>query len=154
VLAVMPTRYQDIWTAAKGFYKTEPAVADGGEVIIYAPHVTEVSETHREIYDIGYHCRDYFVKQWDRFKDMHWGVLAHSTHMRGQGTYDPDTGKERLRINVTLATGIPRSVCESINVGYLDPTTVDLHAMRHDPDTFVVPNAGEVLYRLSSDKES
>ena len=154
VLAVMPTRYQDIWTAAKGFYKTEPAVADGGEVIIYAPHVTEVSETHREIYDIGYHCRDYFVKQWDRFKDVHWGVLAHSTHMRGQGTYDPDTGKERLRINVTLATGIPRSVCESINVGYLDPTTVDLHAMRHDPDTFVVPNAGEVLYRLSSDKES
>ncbi len=49
VLAVMPTRYGDIWTAAKGFYKTEPAVADGGEVIIYAPHVTDVSETHREI---------------------------------------------------------------------------------------------------------
>ncbi len=154
VLAVMPTRYQDIWTAAKGFYKTEPAVADGGEVIIYAPHVTELSERHHEIYEIGYHCRDYFVKQWDRYKDVHWGVLAHSTHMRGQGTYDSDTGEERLRINVTLATGIPRAVCESINVGYLDPATLDLKALQADPRTFVVPNAGEVLYRLRSDKES
>ncbi|HET9126622.1 MAG TPA: lactate racemase domain-containing protein, partial [Propionibacteriaceae bacterium] len=88
VISVMPTRYDDIWTAAKGFYKLEPAVADGGEVVIYAPHVTEVSEVHKEIYEIGYHCRDYFVKQWDRFKHIHWGVLAHSTHLRGAGVYD------------------------------------------------------------------
>src|SRR5690606_13019734 len=112
VIAVMPTRYDDIWTAAKGGYKTEPAIADGGEVVIYAPHVTEVSEVHHEIYEIGYHCRDYFVTQWERFEHIHWGVLAHSTHLRGQGTYDPQTGEERLRIRVTLATGIPREVCE------------------------------------------
>lgn len=148
VIAVMPTRYDDIWTAAKGFYKTEPAVADGGEVVVYAPHVTEVSETHHEIYEIGYHCRDYFTKQWDRFKDIHWGVLAHSTHMRGQGTYDAETGEERLRIRVTLATQIPREVCESINVGYLDPDTVDLDALAAEPGTTVIPNAGEVLFRL------
>lgn len=154
VLAVMPTRYDDIWTAAKGFYKTEPAVADGGEIIIYAPHVTEVSETHHEIYEIGYHCRDYFVKQWDRFKDVHWGVLAHSTHMRGQGTYDETTGQERLRINVTLSTAIPEEVCRSINVGYLDPASVDLAAYAQDPTVFVVPNAGEVLYRLRDTKEN
>lgn len=147
VVAVMPTRYEDIWTAAKGFYKTEPAVADGGQVIIYAPHVTEVSETHHEIYDIGYHCRDYFVKQWDRFKDVHWGVLAHSTHMRGQGSYDAETGEERCRIDVTLATGIPRETCERINVGYLDPATVDLDALRADPEVTVVDNAGEILFR-------
>ncbi len=153
VVAVMPTRYDDIWTAAKGFYKTEPAVADGGEVIIYAPHVKEVSETHPEIYEIGYHCRDYFVHQWDRFKDVHWGVLAHSTHMRGQGTYDPATGEERLRINVTLATAIPPAVCESINVGYLDPATVDLDEMAKDPGTVVVPNAGEILYRLRAERK-
>ena len=45
VLSVMPTKYEDIWTAAKGFYKLEPVVADGGEVILYAPHVTEISVT-------------------------------------------------------------------------------------------------------------
>lgn len=146
VLAVMPTRYEDIWTAAKGFYKTEPAVADGGEVIIYAPHITAVSETHEEIYDIGYHCRDYFVKQWDAYSHIHWGVLAHSTHMRGQGTYDATTGEEKLRINVTLATQIPREVCEKLNVGYLDPATIDPENMPEDVS--VVPNAGEILFRL------
>ena len=147
VLAIMPTRYEDIWTAAKGFYKTEPAVADGGEVVIYAPHVTEVSETHGEIYEIGYHCRDYFTSQWEKFKHIHWGVLAHSTHMRGQGTYDAATGQERLRIGVTLATQIPREVCESINVGYLDPATIDIEAWRADPEVTVVDNAGESLFR-------
>ncbi len=150
VISCMPTRYDDIWTAAKGFYKLEPAVADGGEVVIYAPHVTEVSETHHEIYDIGYHCRDYFTKQWDDFKHIHWGVLAHSTHLRGQGTYDADTGEERLRVRVTLATQIPRETCEAINLGYLDPSTVDLDALAAEPGTVVIPNAGEVLYRLRS----
>ena len=148
VVSVMPTRYDDIWTAAKGFYKLEPAMVDGGEVVIYAPHVTEVSETHDEIYEIGYHCRDYFVKQWDRFKHIHWGVLAHSTHLRGQGTYDAETGEEHLRVRVTLATQIPREVCESVNLGYLDPDSVDLDALAGDPGTVVVPNAGEILYRL------
>jgi lactate racemase len=148
VLSIIPERYEDIWTAAKGFYKTEPAVADGGEVVIYAPHVTEVAETHPEILEIGYHCRDYFVKQWDRFKDVHWGVLAHSTHLRGQGTYDAATGQESLRIRVTLATGIPPEVCRRINVGYLDPDTVDVAAWARAPGTRVVHNAGEVLFRL------
>ena len=148
VISVMPTRYDDIWTAAKGFYKLEPAVADGGEVVIYAPHVTEVSEVHREIYEIGYHCRDYFVKQWDTYKHIHWGVLAHSTHLRGAGVYDAGTGVEQCRLRVTLATRIPREVCESINLGYLDPATLDLDALASEPGTMVIPNAGEVLYRL------
>ena len=147
VLAVMPKRYGDMWTAAKGFYKTEPAVADGGEVIIYAPHISEVSAVHREIYDIGYHCRDYFLHQWDAFSHLHWGVLAHSTHARGQGTYDPATGVEELRIRVSFATAISREVCELINVGYIDPATIDVEAWKRDDEVTVIDNAGEILYR-------
>jgi lactate racemase len=147
VVSVMPEKYEDIWTAAKGFYKLEPVVADGGEVILYAPHVTEISVMHPEINEIGYHCRDYFVKQWDRFKDLHWGVLAHSTHLRGQGTYDEAEG-ERLRVTVTLATGIPEDVVRAANLSYLDPRDVDLEALAADADTLVVPQAGEVLFRL------
>lgn len=148
VLSLVPQMYDEIWTGAKGFYKVEPVVADGGEVIVYAPHITEVARNHPEILEIGYHCRDYFVKQWDRFQDVHWGTLAHSTHLRGAGTYDAATGTEVLRAKVTLATRIPREVCESINLGYLDPDSVDIDAYRNDPDTLVVPNAGEMLYRL------
>ncbi|MBE9470607.1 MAG: DUF2088 domain-containing protein, partial [Chloroflexi bacterium] len=107
VLSVMPEMYDDLWTAAKGMYKLEPAIADGGEVIIYAPHISEISYTHGKVIDeIGYHVRDYFVKQWKRFKGYPWGVLAHSTHLRGDGTYE--NGVEYPRIKVTLATGIPR----------------------------------------------
>ncbi|WP_315098167.1 lactate racemase domain-containing protein [uncultured Cellulomonas sp.] len=147
VVSLIPTKYEDIWTAAKGFYKLEPVVADGGEVIIYAPHISEISVVHQEIYEIGYHCRDYFVKQWDRFKDVHWGVLAHSTHLRGAGTFDEVEG-ERCRVNVTLVTAIPEEKVRGANLGYLSPDEFDLAAYETDPDTFVVPNAGEVLFRL------
>jgi nickel-dependent lactate racemase len=147
VLSIMPTKYEDIWTAAKGFYKLEPIVADGGEVIIYAPHITSVSVMHPQISQIGYHNRDYFLGQWERFRDQPWGDLAHSTHLRGQGTWDPEHG-ERNRVTVTLATGIPEEVVRSVNLNYLDPATVDVAAYEADPDTFVEPHAGEVLYRL------
>ncbi|MGV8978592.1 MAG: lactate racemase domain-containing protein [Cellulomonas sp.] len=147
VLSIIPEKYEDIWTGAKGFYKLEPVVADGGEVILYAPHITTISEMHPEIYEIGYHCRDYFVKQWDTFKDVHWGVLAHSTHLRGAGTWDAEHG-EHDRVRVTLATGIPEHVVVKANLGYRDPASIDVAAFEADGETFVVPNAGEVLYRL------
>jgi nickel-dependent lactate racemase len=147
VLSIMPTKYEDIWTAAKGFYKLEPIVADGGEVIIYAPHITQVSVMHPQIAEIGYHNRDYFLGQWERFKDQPWGDLAHSTHLRGQGTWDPERG-EQNRVTVTLATGIPEDVVHSVNLNYLDPASLDIAAYEADPDTFVEPHAGEVLYRL------
>lgn len=147
VVSVMPVKYEDIWTAAKGFYKLEPVVADGGEVVLYAPHITTISAMHPEIEEIGYHCRDYFVAQWERFAHLPWGVLAHSTHLRGAGTYDAVHG-ERCRVRVTLATGIPEQVVLAANLSYLDPAAVDLDAERADPETLVVPQAGEVLYRL------
>ena len=147
VVSLIPEKYEDIWTAAKGFYKMEPVVADGGEVILYAPHVKEISITHQEIYDIGYHCRDYFVKQWDKFSDVHWGVLAHSTHLRGAGTYDEVDG-ERCRLDVTLVTGIPEEKVRGANLGYIAVEDFDLQAYIDDPDTMVVPNAGETLFRL------
>lgn len=150
VLSVMPTMYEDIWTAAKGMYKLEPIVADGGEVIVYAPHITEFSYSHGEqLAAIGYHVRDYFVKQWDQFSHYPGGVLAHSTHLRGSGEYDSVRG-ERPRIQVTLATGISPERCAAHNVGYRDPATIDLAswAGREDEGILLVPKAGEVLYRL------
>lgn len=150
-LSVMPRMYADIWTASKGMYKLEPVIADGGEVIIYAPHIDEISYTHGPILDqIGYHVRDYFVKQWDKFKHYPWGVIAHSTHLRGVGNYDAETGVETPRIKVTLATKIPRERCERVNLGYLDPTTINLDEWkgREDEGILLVPKAGEMLYRL------
>jgi nickel-dependent lactate racemase len=157
VLAVMPHLYDDIWTAAKGMYKTEPAIADGGEVIVYAPHITEISYTHGKLIDeIGYHCRDYFVKQWERFEKYPGGILAHSTHLKGLGTYDSATGIETSRIQVTLATGIPEERCRRVNLGYMDPASVlvDEWRDREEEGVLLVPRAGEVLYRLNQHRQS
>jgi nickel-dependent lactate racemase len=151
VLSIMPEMYDDIWTAAKGMYKMEPAIANGGEVVIFAPHITEISYTHGSVIDeVGYHVRDYFVKQWDRFRAYPWGVLAHSTHLRGIGTYDAETGIERPRIQVALATGIPEDRCRRVNLAYLDPADINMEDWegREDEGVLVVPKAGEMLYRL------
>jgi lactate racemase len=150
VLAVMPKMYADMWTAAKGMYKVEPVVADGGEVLIYAPHITEFSYTHGPLLaEVGYHVRDYFTKQWAKYGSYPGGILAHSTHLRGIGTYDPQMG-EKPRIQVTLATGISAKRCAAHNLGYRDPATIHPAewANREDEGILLVPKAGEILYRL------
>jgi nickel-dependent lactate racemase len=147
VLSLIPAKYDEMWTGAKGFYKVEPVVADGGQVVLYAPHIREIARTHPAIERIGYHCRDYFLEQWDRFKNEHWGDLAHSTHLRGAGTYDQVRG-EQGRVTVTLATSIPEALTRAVNLDYLDPAAIDLDAWAADSDTLVVPDAGEDLFRL------
>lgn len=150
VLSMPSTIYDDLWTAAKAMYKTEPAISDGGEVIIYAPHITEISYTHGKLIDqIGYHVKDYFLKQWDRFKDIPGSILAHSTHVKGAGTYDAATHIETPRISVTLATGIPAERCHRVNLGYADYRKIDPEQWkgRESEGILLVPHAGEVLYR-------
>ena len=154
VISVIPPMYDDMWTGAKGMYKVEPVVADGGEVIIYAPHIKEISFTHGKVLDqIGYHCRDYFVKQWDAVKHFPGGVLAHSTHLKGLGTFED--GVEKTRIKVTLATAIPKERCEKLNLGYRDPKTINPrdYEGKESQGILVLWRAGEVLYRLKSQRE-
>ncbi|HZU68437.1 MAG TPA: lactate racemase domain-containing protein [Ktedonobacteraceae bacterium] len=153
VLSMPSEMYDDLWTAAKAMYKTEPAIADGGEVIIYAPHLQEISYTHGKLIDqVGYHVRDYFLKQWDRFKDVPGSILAHSTHVKGTGTYDAKTGIETPRIQVTLATGISEARCRHVNLGYADYKKIGPEAWkgRENQGILVVPHAGEMLYRAKN----
>jgi nickel-dependent lactate racemase len=148
VLAVCPPMYDELWTAGKCMYKSEPAVADGGRVIIYAPHLHEVCLAHgATIFRLGYHTRDYFLKQWERFRHEPWGVLAHSTHVKGVGTYED--GEEQPRVEVILASRISEAACRRLNLGYLDPDTVnpDDYRGREAEGVLLIPKAGEILYR-------
>ena len=149
VLSCAPPMYEELWTGGKCMYKLEPVVADGGELVIYAPHITRVSTVHGErIEAAGYHVRDYFLAQMDRFRHVPGGVLAHCTHVKGAGTYRD--GVETPRIRVTLATGIPPGVCERLNLGYRDPRSIrmDDWTDREEEGILVAPRAGEMLYRL------
>jgi nickel-dependent lactate racemase len=150
VLSMAPEMYDDIWTAGKCMYKLEPVVADNGTLIIYAPHVTEVSYTHgKALEKIGYHTRDYFAKQLDKFPDLPGGTMAHSTHVKGIGTFHH--GIETPRVNVILATGISEERCRNINLGYMDWKSIkpEEYEGREEEGILCVHNAGEVLYRLS-----
>jgi lactate racemase len=152
VLARAPEMYDDLWTGGKCMYKMESVVADGGELIIYAPHITEISVTHgAKIEEIGYHVRDYFVKQMEKFLHVPGSIMAHSSHVRGIGEFKD--GVEKPRIKVTLATQIPREMCEKINLGYRDPESINPEEWtdREDEGFLYVPKAGEMLYRLKDD---
>jgi len=149
ILSCAPRMYDELWTGGKCMYKLEPVLADGGELIIYAPHIEQVCATHGTVIEeVGYHCRDYFLKQWDKFKHHPWGVLAHSTHVRGIGTFE--NGVEKCRAQVTLATGIMEKTCRSINLGYRDPKSIriDDYADREEQGVLLVPKAGEMLFHL------
>jgi nickel-dependent lactate racemase len=149
VLSCAPVMYDELWTAGKAMYKLDPALADGGELIIYAPHLDTVSLVHgKYIYEIGYHSVPYFLNQWERFKHVPLGVIAHSTHVRGDGKW-VDRG-EQTRVRVTLASQIGPEDCARLNLGYLNPDSIDPEGFsgQEDQGILLVRKAGETLYRL------
>jgi nickel-dependent lactate racemase len=147
--------YSELWTAGKAMYKLEPAVADGGELVIYAPNLSTVSLVHgKDIFSVGYHVLAYFLGQWERFSHVPLAVLAHSTHVKGAGTFDVAASTEHPRIEVKLASQISREDCARLNLGYVDPRSVDLSGGGAGGTggaaggTLVVPRSGEMLYRV------
>ena len=150
IVSCAPTMYDDLWVGGKCMYKLEPILADGGELIIYAPHITEVSFSHGDLMkQIGYHCSAYLIHHWEKFKDFPWGLLAHSGHVKGIGAVD-ENGNEQSRVTVTLATGIPEAMCKQINLGYVDHRTINIedYADRENEGIFLERKAGERLYHL------
>lgn len=153
ILAVTPPIYEEVWVGGKAMYKLEPVVSEGGELIVYGPQIRAISFVHEhEIRKIGYHVVEYFTKQWDRFSKESKLIMAHSTNVRGIGTYE--NGVEHPRVNVTLATSIPEDVCKSVNLGYRDYRSIDVKAWqsRQNEKLLVVENAGQNLYRQENGK--
>lgn len=149
VLGMAAPMYSELWVAGKVMYKLEPVVADGGRLIIYGKHIKRISDTWGDqIARVGYHTRDYFLKQMDQFQDVQGGVLAHSTHVKGLGSYENNI--EKPRVDVILATAIPEEKCRALNLGYMNPDSINPYEYenREEEGILLVDNAGEVLYRL------
>jgi nickel-dependent lactate racemase len=149
VLSHAPKMYDELWTGAKAMYKLEAAVALGGEVVVYAPHLDVVSHVHgKYIYEVGYHILPYFLHHWERFKHIPLSVLAHSTHLRGSGLMDGEIEKPNVRL--TLASQVPPEDCARLNLGYLDPASINPAEWqgRENEGILYVPKAGEILFRL------
>jgi nickel-dependent lactate racemase len=148
-LSCCPAMYPDFWTGGKCVYKVEPVVADGGELIVYAPHVRCFSEVHQEVIEqLGYHVRDYFLAHMDRYAHLPKAVMAYALIVKGDGTYLH--GVETPRIRVSFASQIPREACEAACIGYVDPATIKPEDWRdrEDEGVLLVEHAGEILYRM------
>ena len=152
VVQVINENYDEIWTAGKGSYKLQsPGVmADGGEIIIYAPHIScfhSKSEMDNALRQIGYHCKDYVKNYLKSNPEFSRNIAAHVIGVRGAGKYDTKTGKEEFSFKVTLATGIPKEVCESVGLGYGDPNLIRQKDFT-SPGKLWIQNGGKYLYKL------
>ena len=159
LIAKMPRRkdgawlYPDLWTGAKLILKTEDAVADGGELVVWAPDLASVSDTHGALLgQIGYHTYAYFLSNPSTWQAVNASPLAlnGSALVKGEGRMLG--GEEVPRIDVRLATAIPPDECARLNLGYEDPAAVTDEIASVVPNTIqngclVVPDAGSVLWR-------
>jgi nickel-dependent lactate racemase len=149
VVAQCTPKYQDLWTAGKLAYKTQEVVAEGGEIVMYAPHLEKITPLHLDVEKIGYHCLPFFLKQWDRYQDYERSSLAHSTHVAGPGRFED--GVETLAAKRILVSKISPERCAQVNLEYLAPEEIAKY--RNDPDTLWVEKAGEQLMMTIADKD-
>ena len=154
VLSIPSKKYDDFWTGAKAFYKVEPIVEDGGELVVYAPHIRRISYTHDEMIGrIGFHVNEYHLAHMERYAEISRTALGYSALVKGSGTYRD--GVERARVRLVLASGVPEETCRRLGIDWLDPAAVRVADWenREAEGLFVVHNAGEVLYRVRAGVE-
>jgi nickel-dependent lactate racemase len=148
VVALLDSHYDDLWVGGKASYKLGAVIEEGGELIIYAPQLTEISATHGHLIEkYGYapleHVRE-MVEGSDELR-ANLCVAAHLAHVSYASARNPE-GRVVPRYRITLASAIPEDACRRVNLGYLDYRTFDRNRYAADPGTFIVENAGRDLY--------
>ncbi len=148
VVALLDEHYDELWVGGKASYKLGSIIERGGELIIYAPHLSGISATH------GALIEKYGYAPLERVRDMVEGsdelranlcVAAHLAHVSYAGEKGDD-GVVVPRYRITLAANLAEAICRKVNLGYMDMRTFDVRAYADDPDTLVVANAGRDLY--------
>src|SRR5215213_9532666 len=152
VIALLDSHYDELWVGGKASYKLGAIIEEGGELIIYAPQLTKLSETHGALIEkYGYapleSVRDMLGVSPELRENL--CIAAHLAHVAYAGRLDNE-GKIVPRYRITMATGLDEETCRRVNLGYLDYHTLDYEAMRSDPDTLIVSDAGRDLYQAQS----
>jgi hypothetical protein len=153
VVALLDPHYDELWVGGKASYKLGAIIEEGGELIIYAPHLTKLSETHGALIEkYGYapleSVRDMLGVSQELRENL--CIAAHLAHVAYAGRLDQD-GKVVPRYKITMASGLDEETCRRVNLGYRDYRTFDYEVMRSDADTLIVANAGRDLYQVSYD---
>jgi lactate racemase len=149
VIALLDPHYDELWVGGKASYKLGAVVEDGGELIIFAPHLNKLSETHGALIEkYGYapleSVRDMLGVSPELRENL--CIAAHLAHVAYAGRVDAD-GNIVPRYRITMASGLDEETCRRVNLGYLDYRTFDYETT--DPDTLIVNDAGRDLYKVS-----
>jgi nickel-dependent lactate racemase len=151
VVALLDPHYDELWVGGKASYKLGAIIEEGGELIIYAPQLAKLSETHGALIEkYGYapleSVRDMLGVSQELRENL--CIAAHLAHVAYAGRLD-EQGRVVPRYRITMATGLDGETCRRVNLGYLDYRALDYESMRADPDTLVVADAGRDLYQVS-----
>ena len=149
VIALLDSHYDELWVGGKASYKLGAVVEDGGELVIFAPHLNKLSQTHGKLIEkYGYapleSVRDMLGVSPELRENL--CIAAHLAHVAYAGRIDSD-GNIVPRYRITMASGLDEQTCKRVNLGYLDYRTFDYATT--DPDTLIVNHAGRDLYKVN-----
>ncbi len=152
VVALLDEHYEDLWLGGKASYRLGAVIEPGGELIIYAPRLRSISETHGD--DIerfgGYapleKIKDLVAASGELQSNL--CVAAHLAHVSYAGRTD-ENGNFLPKYRIVLASQVDRATCERVNLEFLDVKSFDLANYQNDPDTLVVERAGRDLYLVA-----
>jgi nickel-dependent lactate racemase len=148
VVALLDEHYDELWVGGKASYKLGGIIEEGGELIIYAPHLRTISETH------GLLIEKYGYAPLDKVREMvalstelqaNLAVAAHLAHVSYAGQRD-ETGHVVPRYRITMASALDEAMCRRVNLGFLDHRQFRREDYESDPDTLIVERAGRDLY--------
>ncbi|MGH9880921.1 MAG: lactate racemase domain-containing protein [Pyrinomonadaceae bacterium] len=148
VVALLDEHYDELWVGGKASYRLGPVIEEGGELIIYAPHLRCISETHGHLIErYGYApletVRELVAQSAELEENL--CVAAHLTQVAYAGRSDA-SGRIVPRYHITMATGIDEETCRRVNLGFMDHRKFRRSDYEWDSDTLIVERAGQDLY--------
>ena len=151
VVALLDEHYDELWVGGKASYKLGGIIQEGGELIIYAPHLRSISETHGRLIE------KYGYAPLDRVREMvalsselqsNLAVAAHLAHVSYAGKRDPE-GRVVPRYRITMASALDEETCRRVHLGFLDYRNFRREDYENDPDTLIVERAGRDLFLVA-----
>jgi nickel-dependent lactate racemase len=148
VVAFLDSHYDDLWVGGKASYRLGPIIEENGELIIFAPQLINISETH------GTLIKRYGYAPLERIREIvsqspelqqNLCVAAHLAHVSFAGRKLAD-GTIVPRYSITLASAVDAATCDQVNLRYMDPNTFRREDYEGHADTLIVEQAGRDLY--------
>jgi len=151
VVALLDEHYDELWVGGKASYKLGGIIEEGGELIIYAPHLRSISETHGRLIE------KYGYAPLDRVREMvalsaelqnNLAVAAHLAHVSYAGQRD-EMGRVIPRYRITMASALDEETCRRVHLGFMDYRRFRREDYESDSDTLIVERAGRDLYLVA-----